>query len=369
MNEENKKTGTDNKIVSFQIIEEETQDPQQDLYVRESLIREADELEEELNKRPDLADVKAPEGMYQSIVKELKARGVWEEGEVPGAVGIGEEEVSDSVAGENKGSSASVGEEKDVAKSDSEAEAISAAKSAENAQADEAALEKLYAQLPEEDRKALALGRELSRKKEAKARKRRRRRKIFKIAGVAAACLAIVFGVSMTSDANRRLVQRMWDGLMMEFGFKVNTDYTDDVESVRSKSKEEIDAMEKIGEQLGSPSIDFAYLPKGMKFEGYEITDEVLATLFYSYRDTLFYVTITSLDEEGSYYYKYDNEAIFQETVNNFDGIEAKIWEVNQDIGEETYIAEIEYGGWRYVLNGMIPLREMEKIAKFILIL
>ena len=52
MNEENRKTGTDNKIVSFQITEEEMQDPKQDLYVRESLIREADELEAELNRRP-----------------------------------------------------------------------------------------------------------------------------------------------------------------------------------------------------------------------------------------------------------------------------------------------------------------------------
>ncbi len=324
MNEENRKTGTDNKIVSFQITEEEMQDPKQDLYVRESLIREADELEAELNRRPDLADVKAPEGMYQSIVKELKARGAWEEDEA----------------------------------SDAEAE-----------EKDPAAQEELYAQLSEEDRKALALGRELSRKKEEKAKKRRRRRKVFRIAGVAAACLAIVFGVGMTSDANRRLVQRMWDGWMVEFGFKVNTNYTGDEESVRSKSKDEIEAMEAISEQLGSPSIDFGYLPKGMEYEGYEITNKNQAALFYSYRDTLFYVTITNLNEEGSYYYKYDNEAVYRETVKSHDEVEAKIWEVNQDIKEETYVAELEYKGWRYVLNGMLPFGELEKIVEWILIL
>ncbi len=347
MNVKNKKTGTDNKIVSFQIAEEEMQDPKQDLYVRESLIREADELEDELNRRPELGDVRAPEGMYQSIVKELKARGAWEE-----------DEVSDAGTREN-----------DAAKPALGAEAVSAAESAKNAQAGEAALENLYAQLPEEDRKALALGRELSRKKEAKAGKHRRRRKVFRIAGVAAACLVLVFGVSMTSEANRRLVQRMWDGLMISFGFKIDTNYVGEEETVRSKNKDEIEAMETIGEQLGSPSIDFAYLPEEMKYEGYEITNEVLATLFYSYRDTLFYVTIISLGDEGSYYYKYDNEAIYQETVNNFDDVEAKIWKVNQDIEKETYIAEIEHEGWRYVLNGMIPLREMEKIIQSVLIL
>ena len=41
--------------------------------------------------------------------------------------------------------------------------------------------------------------------------------------------------------------------------------------------------------------------------------------------------------------------------------------ETNLDIDEETYIAEIEYGGWRYILNGMIPLDEMRKIVKNIL--
>ena len=343
MNVKNKKTGTDNKIVSFQIAEEETQDPKQDLYVRESLIREADELEDELNGRPELGDVRAPEGMYQSIVKELKARGAWEE-----------DEVSDAGTRENDAVKPALG-----------AEAVSAAESAKNAQASEAALENLYAQLPEEDRKALALGRELSRKKEARAGKHRRRRKVFRIAGVAAACLVLVFGVSMTSEANRRLVQRMWDGIIANFGFMVHTDYMGKMESVRSKSKDEIDAMKSISERLGSPSIDFAYLPEGMKYEGYEIIDEIQAAMFYSYRDTLFYVTITNLDEEGSYYYKYDDKVVYQETVKNFNGFEAKVWGANQKI----YIAELEYKDWRYVLNGMVPIEELKKIIKMILIL
>lgn len=318
MSGENKKTGTDNKIMSFQISEEEMQDPKLDSYVRESLIREADELEEKLNRRSDLAEVKAPEGMYSSIVEELKARGAWKED------GAGE---------------------------------------------DAQTLEALYAQLPEEDRKALALGRELARKKEAKAGKRRRRRKIFKLAGIAAACLCLVFGASMTSDANRRLVQRMWDGVMIDFGFRVDTDNMGEGESIRSKSVEEIAAMEKISKRLGSPTIDFLYLPKGMKYEGYEITNEFEAAVFYSYKDTLFYLTILNMDKEGTHYYKYDTEAFYRKTVETQDEIEAKIWEVNLDISTETYIAEIDYTGWRFVLNGMMPLEEMEKIVQLILIL
>lgn len=367
MSGENKKTGTDHKIMSFQISEEEMQDPKLDSYVRESLIREADELEEELNQRPDLAGVRAPEGMYQSIVDELKARGTWEEEDAE----PGRSEAGDSViAGENSvklNSARAVDAGKDV---NLERKAVSGeeqrAETDGQARTGTQTLEALYAQLPEEDQKALALGKEVAQRKEAKAGKRLRRRKIFRVVGVAAACLVLVFGISMTSDANRRLVQRMWDGWMTEFGFKVNTDYSGDMETVRSKSKAEIEAMEEISEQLGSPSLDFPYLPKGMKYEGYEIESKFVATLFYLYKDNLFYVTIMNIDEEGSYYYKYDNDAVFQEIIETFEDIEAKIWEVNTDISAETYVAEIEYNGWRYVLNGMIPLEAMEKIIQYI---
>ena len=314
MSEENK------KVVPFQISEEEMQDPETDRLVRESLIREADELEREINRKPELAGIKAPEGMFESIVAELKERGVWEEDEAePG---------------------------------------------------DEDSSEAIYAQLSEEDRRALTLGRQMVQRQDAKAGKRRRRRKFLKVFGVAAACLVVVFGLSMTSAANRRLVQRMWDGLMIEFGLKINTNYLGEGESVRSKSKEEAEAMETIRKETGAPVIDFGYLPKGMVYQGYEITDGFETVLFYSYQDSLFYVTMADVNEEGSYYYMYDDKnAVFREKLVNKTQIEVEIWEVNLDLDEETYIAEIEYNGWRYVLNGMMPYEEMRKIVEYFMIL
>ncbi len=310
---ENRKTETEKKIMSFHINEDEMQDPKLDSYVRESLIREADELEAELNRRPDLADVKAPEGMYQAIVEELKKRGAWEE--------------------------------------------------------DEESLEALYARLPKEDQEALALGRELTQKKEARTLKRRRRRKVFKVAGVAAACLVVVFGASMTSEANRRLVQKFWDGFTAELGFMVHTDYVGKEEIVRNQDTEEINAIEEISKQLECPTICLAYLPEEMEYQGYDIPNEYTSSLFYSYRDNLFYITIISAREEGVYYYKYDNEPAFRKTIKNKAGLEADIWEVNLDIEEETYIAEIEYGNWRYILNGMISFDEFQEIINNFVIL
>ena len=163
MKDEIRKTDADSKIMSFHIKEEDTKDPEMDRFVRESMIREADELEKELNSKLELDGIEAPEGLFESIVGELKERGVWEEGDAA------------------------------------------------------------YAELSEEDQKALALGRELVRKQETKKRKRYRRKKILKISAIAAACLGVVFGVSMTSAANRRLVKRMWDGMMMDLGFNIKT--------------------------------------------------------------------------------------------------------------------------------------------------
>ncbi len=375
MREENKKTEVDSKIMSFQITDEEIQDPAMDRYVRESLIREADELEKKINANQELAGVEAPEDMFQSIVRELKKRGTWEEDGTeegsPDAAADGDAEADrdteaepDTIADRDMEAAPDTAVDRDAkaAPGEGRAEAAQKEAAAEN-------LEALYARLPEEDQRALALGKEIARKREKRAEKRRRRKKVFRIAGVAAACLVVVFGLSMTSGANRRLVKRMWDGFMAEVGFKIDTDYVGNGETVRSKSIEEIEAMNAISEQLGVSPIDFLYLPKGMQYEGYEIVSESYTYLFYSYQDILFYVTLLNADKESSFYFTYDDEAVSREKITNNEGINVEVWEVNLDLDVKTYVAEFKLNGWRYILNGTFPLEEMEKIIKNMMIL
>ena len=344
-----RKTDADNKIMSFHIKEEDTQDPEMDRFVRKSLIREADELEKKLERKPELDGIEAPEGLFKSIVEELKERGVWEEETAVSVRGRGTEAKAET------GQTVKRAEEIGIGQSMGEPEGTEAGSD----------MGAVYAQLPEEDQKALALGRELVRKQETRTRKRRHRRKILKISVIVAACLGVVFGVSMTSAANRRLVKRMWDGLMVDFGFKINTNYVGDEETVRSKSKEETAAIEEIHEKTGAPQIYFGYFPEGMEYQGYEITDGSDVGIFYLYHDMFFYVTVMDADREGAYYYTYDNDAVLRETVINESEIETKIWEVNQEPEEEIYIAEMEYEGWRYVLNGKISLDELRNIIKY----
>ena len=73
---------------------------------------------------------------------------------------------------------------------------------------------------------------------------------------------------------------------------------------------------------------------------------------------------IINIEQEGTMYYALDNEAVLRENIIIDQGLEAKIWELNLDLEEETYVAEIGYKGCRYICNGMIPLEELEKILK-----
>lgn len=440
MSEENKNTTAENKILSFHIAHTDIENPEMDRFMLESLAREADELEARLNADPALDGVEAPEGLFASIVDELKARGIWEEdeaeeaeegiesdlaavgggaavtearaagadeyreglttepekgtaeaGTVPERMTAGAETVPEKAAtgadtaSERMAAGADTAPEKAALEADIVPEQTAAGvdTASENTETAGASTEKettaadsavrtpdaVYDMLSEEDKRALELGRSLEKRQQVKTERKKRLRKGMKAAGIVAAVLVLVFGVSMTSEANRRLVTRMWDGMLVDFGFKVNTNYAGADETIRSKSKEELEALEDIRKKLGGEIIELGYLPSGMRYIDYDIrTDIKEALLMYSYEEKFFYVTILNMNKESANYYTYDTDAVFKESVTSYFGIEAKIWEINLEEDRETYITEIEYEGWRYVLNGMVPLEELEKIVKGIVI-
>lgn len=76
---ENDKSKDNNKIEYFPGMLEEDDDI--DDILREGLLKDADAFEKEINKNPDLADIEAPEDMFENIVAELKKNGIWEEGD------------------------------------------------------------------------------------------------------------------------------------------------------------------------------------------------------------------------------------------------------------------------------------------------
>ena len=79
---EKKKTNTQNrKIIPLQFDQNEQMDRELDALLKEDLMREADEIEAQLNSDPELMGMGASDDLFLKIVGELKEKGIWEEEE------------------------------------------------------------------------------------------------------------------------------------------------------------------------------------------------------------------------------------------------------------------------------------------------
>ncbi len=331
MEKDNKKQEKKGKITSFEITEDMLSDSELDLFLKESLIREADEIEKALNEEEALRGVGASDDLFQSIVDKLKAQGVWEETQES------EQNVSSSVSQPEY-------KEQDV----------------------------IYSMLSEEDRLNIEAGKKYRMQEELRKKKQKRRAKIIKRGGVAAAAIAVVFGLSMTSDANRRLMLKAWDGLMYNLNYRLSTDYVEQ-KSVRSKTEGEIEAIKDIKTKLETATIEFKYLPKGMEYAGYEVfEDSKGAYLFYRWNDKIFNISMMYMpntNQDSSTYYVFNQDAEIIDIVKNEQDLEIVILKTDLGLDEAMYAAEIQYNDFRYILNGMSSLEEIKKIAKYCILL
>lgn len=331
MEKDNKKKEKKDKIMSFKITEDMLSDSELDLFLKESLIREADEIEKALNEEESLRGVGASDDLFQSIVDKLKEQGVWEE------------------------------------EQESEQDAPTPVLQPESEEQDA-----IYSMLSEEDRLNIEAGKKYRMQEELRRKKRAKRAKIIKRGSMAAAAIAVVFGLSMTSDANRRLMLKAWDGLMFNLNYRLSTNYVEE-ESVRSKTKEEIEALEDIRKKLGAAVVEFAYLPKKVKYEGYDILEHGKgAYIFYSWGDTIISVAIThvsSTNQDGSFYSVFDQTADCVDTIRNEQDIEIHILETDQELEMPIYVAEVQYNGFRYIINGISSLEELIKVAEYCIFL
>lgn len=312
MNQKKKNT---EKIIPLQFDQNDPDDLILDELLKDDLMREADELEAQLANDPKLMGIGASDDLFQKIKEELMEKGVWEE------------------------------EEK------------------------KPNLDDVYAMLPEEDRQALEMGRRMVKEQEEQQvkqqqRRRRRNRLVKRMAG-AAAVLVVVFGVSMSSDANRRLVSQTWDTIVANLGMRMEADYVEEENIVRTRDKQEIEDFHNASEALGIAEMDLGYLPKGMEYMNCQLdTAAGKVTFFYSYQDNIFQISMNKKDSEGVYYYTLDDSADVVLVYTADQEVEAKIGVLNIEDNGEMYVAQLQYKGGTYILNGVISTIEIEKIVK-----
>lgn len=368
MEKDNKNQREKSKITSFEITEEMLSDSEFDLFLKESLIREADKIEQAFNNDENLRGVGASDDLFQSIVDKLKEQGVWEEEEQEKKT----EELQRTHSEDKPEKSQKIyleNEQENILQEGTESARAEKESPSSGSMAEQDAV---YRMLSEEDRLNIEAGKKYRMQEEKRKEKQKKRVKIIKRGSVAAAAFAIVFGLSMTSDANRRLMLKAWDGLMYNLNFRLSTNYVEE-ESVRSKTKEEIEALEDIREKLNTAVIEFEYLPEEMKYENYDVfEDNKGAHIFYSWGEKIFSVLIMHMpntNQDSSLYFVFSNDAKIIDTIKNEQNIAIHILQTDQDLSSPMYAAEVQYNNFRYIISGLNSVAEIKKIAKYILFL
>lgn len=188
------------------------------------------------------------------------------------------------------------------------------------------------------------------------------RKRVARWASVAAAVLIGVFGISMTSEANRAYIMREMNEL---FGNDVNTKVNNN-EVVESDRTERY-ACEEIENTLGIKMPRFFYTPDEMKYQEYVI-DENSETgiLQYVYGEQIVFLMIFPNEKKASFLSQNDNGILVETFQNDFiPELKITLWEIEDGEDEmPMYSLKWEYKNCYYELFGKIEKKEMENIAE-----
>ncbi len=229
-----------------------------------------------------------------------------------------------------------------------------------DAEKDEAVAQKAavgeYVYVSQEDREAMELGK--------KVLARRKYRKVWRGFGVAAALLAVVVGVSVSTEAGRFRIANFWNFLVgQETVIRVENDDPRDAVEVDFAEKE---AWSEIEKKTGIVPVKFMYLPDGMKFDSYEINEvHRTARLVYMYRDTFVKILMTAgknITQSLKSELHYDGTTVKEIPVATRYG-EYVIVETKTDIGNN-YMVSFERDSCSYSIIGVSTREEFKNMIE-----
>ena len=229
-----------------------------------------------------------------------------------------------------------------------------------DAEKDEAVAQKAavgeYVYVSQEDREAMELGK--------KVLARRKYRKVWRGFGVAAALLAVVVGVSVSTEAGRFRIANFWNFLVgQETVIRVENHDPRDAVEVDFAEKE---AWSEIEKKTGIVPVKFMYLPDGMKFDSYEINEvHRTARLVYMYRDTFVKILMTAgknITQSLKSELHYDGTTVKEIPVATRYG-EYVIVETKTDIGNN-YMVSFERDSCSYSIIGVSTREEFKNMIE-----
>ena len=225
--------------------------------------------------------------------------------------------------------------------------------------------EEAYLQLSEADRRAMEYGYQMQQKDAETKVRRKKRRKLAKRAGITAAALVAVFGVSMTSDANRRYVLEAWNTVAGSLGMKTSINYLEN-EALREPDIEEQRVEKELREKLKIEPIEFKYLPKGWRISSYNIDEKAgIGNIFYSNGNLWLNVLVQKEVDESVFYNQYDENAEKIEAVKNEQEIQIELYKMQDGSYVGTFMKDRSF----YSCSSKLPYNEMKNILKYLVIL
>ncbi|MGE9881422.1 DUF4367 domain-containing protein [Blautia obeum] len=230
-------------------------------------------------------------------------------------------------------------------------------------QIEEMKKEKVYAQLSEEDRKALELGRKImaeeeQEKTEAKVMHKKKR---FKMYFGLAAVLVLVMAVGITSIGGPERIVRM---LKQAVGDREVEKVTSDDKSKTIVEENEEEAYQKIEEEFGIEPVKMIYKMENMKFRKMEF-DEILQTaeLIYECNNEILVYFINASYTDASWGIDVEDKVLNSDS-KEIRGCKVEIKEYETPVTKtRRYSARFDYNGLEYFFIGTIEKEEFYNIV------
>lgn len=228
--------------------------------------------------------------------------------------------------------------------------------------------------MPEKDKEALRLGREMQALKEngkdateADENKdsegtsktvpfKKRRRKLYLLVAIVA---ILTFAIGMTSIGEVPLVTEIKNQILGTSKMvKMNSAREGD-ETVVEEKHTEAEVYEEIERTFGNKVVEFGYLPDEVTFLNYEIDSTLRkASLFYQCENRVLEYRISFVPMEQASGYEVEDKLLDEQTMMTNDvPIELRCYEI-PDNKEISYVAHFEYKDVYYTLNTTTDINE-----------
>ena len=228
--------------------------------------------------------------------------------------------------------------------------------------------ERLYAQLSEEDMKALEIGRRIMEEEAAGERKVRTvkiRKRLRTCVGLAAA-LTLTMAIGVTSMGGPERIIQM---VTQTVGDREIEKITSSDKVMRTAEESEEEAYQIISDELGVEPVRIWNKTEEMKFIDMEYDEEIqTAEFYYEYNDDILIYLVNASYRDASLGVDIEDEIVdmYNKKIGNDEVeilTEIKEYEI-QETGQERYSAQFEYKGLEYFFIGAMDKEDFEYILE-----